>query len=352
MKNIIKADDFLIFNEQAGKYQMDQEQKVRDEVEKNHWKTVVKTIAKDWRLYAMLIPMIFIFFCWRYLPMYELLASWKVNLTGTNSVIEQDFTGYNNFYTLLFGSYRTEFWRAFRNTFVLSFYGLLFGFPVPIILALFFNEIKSNAYRSVLQVFTYLPKFISTVIITTLVWFLLSSKGIGLGGTPGIISQLLAKLGVISTETANKGIMYQAQYFRTIYIITGIWEGAGYGSIVYFAAIIMINPTSYEAAQMDGAGKMAQMRFVVLPAILSTIVIMLIVRIGSLLSIGYEQVLLMRHTDTYVTAQVISTFAIDLKDAGKINLASVPEFVNNITSMLLVIGANLISKKATDTSLY
>lgn len=352
MKNIIKADDFLIFNEQTGKYQMDQEQKVRDEVEKNHWKTVVKTIAKDWRLYAMLIPMIFIFFCWRYLPMYELLASWKVNLTGTNSVIEQDFTGYNNFYTLLFGSYRTEFWRAFRNTFVLSFYGLLFGFPVPIILALFFNEIKSNAYRSVLQVFTYLPKFISTVIITTLVWFLLSSKGICLGGTPGIISQLLAKLGVISTETANKGIMYQAQYFRTIYIITGIWEGAGYGSIVYFAAIIMINPTSYEAAQMDGAGKMAQMRFVVLPAILSTIVIMLIVRIGSLLSIGYEQVLLMRHTDTYVTAQVISTFAIDLKDAGKINLASVPEFVNNITSMLLVIGANLISKKATDTSLY
>lgn len=352
MKNIIKADDFLIFNEQTGKYQMDQEQKVRDEVEKNHWKTVVKTIAKDWRLYAMLIPMIFIFFCWRYLPMYELLASWKVNLTGTNSVIEQDFTGYNNFYTLLFGSYRTEFWRAFRNTFVLSFYGLLFGFPVPIILALFFNEIKSNAYRSVLQVFTYLPKFISTVIITTLVWFLLSSKGIGLGGTPGIISQLLAKLGVISTETANKGIMYQAQYFRTIYIITGIWEGAGYGSIVYFAAIIMINPTSYEAAQMDGAGKMAQMRFIVLPAILSTIVIMLIVRIGSLLSIGYEQVLLMRHTDTYVTAQVISTFAIDLKDAGKINLASVPEFVNNITSMLLVIGANLISKKATDTSLY
>lgn len=352
MKNIIKADDFLIFNEQTGKYQMNQEQKVRDEVEKNHWKTVVKTIAKDWRLYAMLIPMIFIFFCWRYLPMYELLASWKVNLTGTNSVIEQDFTGYNNFYTLLFGSYRTEFWRAFRNTFVLSFYGLLFGFPVPIVLALFFNEIKSNAYRSVLQVFTYLPKFISTVIITTLVWFLLSSKGIGLGGTPGIISQLLAKLGVISTETANKGIMYQAQYFRTIYIITGIWEGAGYGSIVYFAAIIMINPTSYEAAQMDGAGKMAQMRFVVLPAILSTIVIMLIVRIGSLLSIGYEQVLLMRHTDTYVTAQVISTFAIDLKDAGKINLASVPEFVNNITSMLLVIGANLISKKATDTSLY
>jgi putative aldouronate transport system permease protein len=352
MKTIIKADDFILFDKKTGKYSMDSEQKVRDEVERNHWKTVLKTIIKDWRLYAMLIPMILIFFLWRYLPMYELLASWKVNLTGTSSVAEQDFTGYNNFYTLLFGSYRTEFWRAFRNTFVLSFYGLLFGFPVPIILALFFNEIRSNAYRSILQVFTYIPKFISTVIITTLVWFLLSSKGIGLGGTPGIISQLLARLGIISSEMANKGVMYQAQYFRTVYLLTGIWEGAGYGSIVYFAAIIMINPTSYEAAQIDGAGKMAQMRYVVLPAILSTIVIMLIIRIGSLLSIGYEQVLLMRHTDTYVTAQVISTFAIDLKDAGKMNLASVPEFVNNITSMLLVIGANMISRKATDTSLY
>ena len=260
MKPIIKADDYILFDEKTGKYSMDPEQKVRDEVEKNRWKTVLRTIIKDWRLYAMLIPMIFIFFCWRYLPMYELLASWKVNLTGTNIVAEQDFTGYNNFNTLLFGSYRTEFWRAFRNTFVLSFYGLLFGFPVPIILALFFNEIRSNIYRSVLQVFTFLPKFISTVIITTLVWFLLSSKGIGIGGTPGIISQLLARLGIISSQVANKGVMYQNQYFRTVYILTGIWEGAGYGSIIYFAAIIMINPTSYEAAQIDGAGKMAQMQ--------------------------------------------------------------------------------------------
>lgn len=347
-----KTQDYIHYDEETNQYVMDEEQKVRDQVEKDHWKIILRNILKDWRLYLMLIPMILIFLFWRYLPMYELLASFKVNFTGTNKVAEQDFVGFSNFNILLFGDYKAQFWQAFRNTFMLSFYGLLFGFPMPIILALFFNEIRSNLYRSILQVFTYLPKFISTVIITTLVWFLLSEKGLGIGSQSGIVSNLLVNLGVVSQEVADEGIMFQSQYFRTIYIITGIWEGAGYGSIVYFAAVIAISPTSYEAAQIDGAGKMAQMRYVVLPAILSTIVIMLIVRIGSLLSIGYEQVLLLRHNNTYVTAQVVSTLAIDLKDSGNVNLASVPELVNNVTSMLLVIGANMISKKATDTSLY
>ncbi|MCR5741806.1 MAG: ABC transporter permease subunit [Gammaproteobacteria bacterium] len=352
MKSLFKGDDFLVYNPETGIYTKDPEQAVRDEVEKHHWKNNLFTILKDWRLYLMLLPMLFVFFCWRYLPMYELLASWKINLTGTNKVAEQDWVGYGNFYTLLFGTYKAEFWQAFRNTFILSFYGLLFGFPFPIILALFFNEIKSNKYRAVLQVFTYLPKFISTVIITTLIWLLLARKGVDSASTPGILARLLAALHIVPKEIAESGMMYQPGYFRAIYILTGIWEGAGYGSIVYFSAVIAINPTSYEAAQIDGAGKMAQMRYVVLPAMLSTIVIMLIVRIGSLLSIGYEQVLLMRHNDTLVTAQVISTFAIDLKDSANTNLATVPELVNNVTSMLLVIGANKISAKASDTSLY
>lgn len=347
----IKIDKHIYFDKEQNKYVMSPEQKVRDEVEKDHWKIIIRTILKDWRLYLMLVPMLFVFICWRYLPMYELLACFKINLTGALKVADEDYVGFNNFITLLFGSYKEQFWQAFRNTFLLSFYGLLFGFPVPIILALFFNEIRSNGYRSFLQVLTYLPKFISTVIITTLVWFLLSEKGIGLNSGAGIVSQLLVKLGLITQETANAGVMYKFEYFRAVYIMSGIWEGAGYGSIVYFAAVIAINPTSYEAAQIDGAGKMAQMRYVVLPAMLSTVVIMLIVRIGSLLSIGYEQVLLLRHQLTYVTAQVVSTFAIDLKQTN-VNLATVPEMVNNITSMLLVIGANIISKKATDTSLY
>lgn len=342
---------FIHLDEETGHYVMDQEQVVRDQVEKDHWLIVLRNLLKDWRLYLMLVPMLFIFFCWRYLPMYELLASFKVNTTGALKVSDQFYCGFNNYITLLFGSYKAKFWQAFRNTFMLSFYGLLFGFPFPIILAIFFNEIKSNVYRNVLQVFTYLPKFISTVIITTLVWFLCAGSNNGMV-EPGIISRLLVSLKMITQESADKGLMHQAQYFRSIFILTGIWEGAGYGSIVYFAAIIAISPTSYEAAQIDGAGKMQQMKYVVLPSILSTIVIMLIVRIGSLLNVGFEQVILLRHIDTYTTAQVVSTLAIDLKDAGNTNLATVPELINNVTSMLLVIGANMISRKATETSLY
>lgn len=343
--------DFLTYDEDSGVYYIDNEQAVVDQVEKDHWKIVLRTILKDWRLYLMLIPMLFIFICWRYLPMYELLASFKNAENGAVKVSDQYYIGFNNFELLLFGNYSTKFWQAFRNTFILSFYGLLFGFPVPILIALFFNEIKSNAYRSVLQVLTYLPKFISTVIMTTLVWFLVSGKPV-VGEDPGILARLLEELGLVTKEEADFGLMYQVQYFRPIYILSGIWEGAGYGSIVYFAAIIAIPPTSYEAAQIDGAGKMAQMRYVVLPSILSTIVIMLIVRIGSLLSIGYEQVLLMRSNQTYETAQVISTFAIDLQASSQTNIATIPEFINNLTSMILVIGANMISRKATDTSLY
>ena len=136
------------------------------------------------------------------------------------------FVGFSNFYEVMFGSRRMMFWQAFRNTFVLSAYGLLFGFPVPIILALFFNEIKSNAYRSVLRS-SPTSRFISTV-ITTLVWMLLSGKA-SCGATPGVISKLLVNLGLISQETAIRGHVPR-QYFRAV-IIQGIWEGAGYGSL-------------------------------------------------------------------------------------------------------------------------
>ena len=169
----------------------------------------------------------------------------------------------------------------------------------------------------------------------------------------GVISQLLAKLGFITKEVADAGLLNTPSFFRGIYQLSGIWEDAGYGSIVYFAAIIAISPTSYEAAQIDGAGKMAQMRYVVLPCILSTIVIMLITRIGSLLSIGYEKVLLLYNPNTYVTADVVSTFAqrYGLEGAAK-GLATAAEMMNNIIGMLLVIGANTIARKASDVSLY
>ena len=345
-----KAADFLIYDEAAGVYRENPEQAVRDDVEKHTWRHIGLTIMKDWRLYLMLIPMLLVFLFWRYLPMYELLGCFKVP-DEVLPVADQYFSGFSYFKSLLVGTDAPDFWRALRNTFLLSFYGLCFGFPMPIILALFFNEIRSNLVRSTCQVLTYLPKFMSTVVMTSLVTMLVKQGAITSGY--GIVSQALESLGLISNEVAKAGLLNNPDFFRAIYQISGIWEGAGYDSIVYFAAIIAISPTSYEAAQIDGAGKMAQMRYVVLPGILSTVVIMLITRIGALLNIGYEKVLLLYNPTTYVTADVVSTFAQrkGLEGSQK-GLAAAAEMMNNVISMLLVISANTIARKASDTSLY
>ena len=347
------AGDFLVYDKSSQTYRADPEQLVRDDVEKHYWRNVARTVAKDWRLYIMLIPMILVFLFWRYFPMYELLRCFKVS-DQVKPVADQFFSGFSYFKRLLVSGdgLSTEFWRALRNTFLLSFYGLLFGFPMPVILALFFNEIKSNILRSVYQVLTYLPKFISTVVMTSLVTMLVKQGS--LTSNMGILSQALCGLGLITEEVANAGMLNNPGFFRAIYQISGIWETAGYDSIVFFAAIIAISPTSYEAAQIDGAGKMAQMKYVVLPSILSTLVIMLITRIGSLLQIGYEKVLLLYNPTTYVTADVVSTFAqrYGLGSSSAQGLASAAEMMSNVISMLLVIGANTISRKASDVSLY
>ena len=347
------AADFLEFDKAKGVYRVSPEQTVRDDVEKHYWLHVGRTVAKDWRLYVMLIPMLLVFLFWRYFPMYELLGCFKVS-DNVLPVSQQLFSGFSYFKRLLFAGdgLSTDFWRALRNTFILSFYGLCFGFPIPIILALFFNEIRSNIARSVYQVLTYLPKFMSTVVMTSLVTMLVKQGSLTSG--MGIVSQFLSNVGLISAETANAGLLNNPSFFRSIYQISGIWEGAGYDSIVFFAAIIAISPTSYEAAQIDGANKMAQMRYVVLPSILSTIVIMLITRIGTLLNIGYEKVLLLYNPNTYVTADVVSTFANrnGMGTGAGTGIAAAAEMMNNVIGMLLVIGANTIARKASDTSLY
>ncbi len=346
-----KAGDFLIYDKSSNTYHADPEQIVRDDVEKHYWLNVVRSILKDWRLYLMLVPMLLVFLFWRYFPMYELLGCFKVPGSSVESVAEKEFLGFANFKMLIVGANAAEFWRALRNTFLLSFYGLCFGFPMPIILALFFNEIKSNMLRSIYQVLTYLPKFVSTVVMTSIVTMLVKSGGSTYSA--GVLAQALHDIGVVGEEAFTAGMLKSPEFFRSIYQISGIWEGAGYDSIVFFAAIIAISPTSYEAAQIDGAGKMAQMRYVVLPSILSTLVIMLITRIGSLLQIGFEKVMLLYQPETYVTADVVSTFSQRYGiENGNYGLASAAEMMNNVIGMLLVIGANTIARKASNVSLY
>ena len=340
-------------------------QLIIDSYEKNYWKNMGKAALRDWRLYLMLLPLLLLFLFWRYFPMYDLTAAFKYYDDTRGSVSQMDFVGLYWFKQLLFGTSAADFWPAFRNTFMLSFYGLLFGFPMPVLLALFFSEIKVNGVRSVLQIASYLPHFVSLVVVTSIIHLVLRN-GVTEAGVitsqPGVISRALVAIGMVSEEKAVSGLMYDPASFRSIYQISAIWSEAGYGSIVYFAAIIGISPTNYEAARIDGASKMAQIKYVVLPGILSTIVIMLIMRLGHLMSIGYEKVLLLQTTTgggNVATSEVVSTYVFKLGGLSGAtgysmnkSLGSAADMLNAIISMLLVIGANAISKNAADTSMF
>ncbi len=349
----LKYDDFLEYDESTGTYSVPKDQQVRDEVEKNRWKETGLTILKDWRLYLMLVPMIFVYVLWKYFPMYDLIGAFK-NTTTATSVSDQYWMGFTYFLDLIYAksSVSVYFWNAFRNTFTTAFYGLLFGFPTPIILALFFNEVRSNVARNIMQVCVYLPKFLSTVVVTTLALSLFKNGSVLSDGsnTAGILTKAWAAI-TGNDSLISTGLVYSTSYYRAVYIITDLWEHAGYDSIVFFAAVIAVSPTSYEAAQIDGAGKMAQMRYVVLPSILSTVVIMLIMKIGSLLSVGYEKIYLLEGNGNYEVAEVVSTWA--NKQTGVNQMYGIAaEMMNNVIGMLLVIGSNSIARRASDVSLY
>ena len=340
------------------------DQNVVAEVERTKWKRMLQTLAKDWRLYVLLIPMLAFVILFRYLPVYGILSGFKWDNDG--NMMNSQWAGFT-WLMRVFGNadYAGVFWRAFRNTFVNSMYGLIFGFPIPILLALCFSEIKLNWYRSIVQVFSYLPHFISAVVITQLIRFWCTGESTGFGG--GALYRIFNVLGWTKADAPGKTntstLLSNAKFFRPIYQVSGVWEGAGYGSIVYFAAILAISPVSYEAARIDGASKIQQIRYVTFPGMAPTLSIMLIMRIGQILNIGYEKIVLLvedqKDASTWETSDVISTYVYRM--SGKSNIpfeganqmvGIVMDLFNSIIAMILVLGANAISRRVSSTSLF
>lgn len=332
------------------------DQKVVDQVERERWKRILLTLKKDWRLYILLVPMLVFLILFKYKPILGIFDGFKWD-TGIKLRADQ-WAGFE-WGSLLFDSgsnYSSQFWRAFRNTFVNSMYGLICGFPIPIFLALLFSEIKNDKYRSVVQVLCYLPHFVSTVVVTTLLTMWCAR---GTAASPeGIIHKLLAGLNMVGE---NNAVLYYPRFFRPIYQISGIWEGAGYGSIVYFAAVMAISPTNYEAARIDGASKWQQIKYVTLPGMAPTLTIMLIMRIGQILNVGYEKIILLVGgvQTSYENSEVISTMIYYLagKDGstpvvGGDQIGIVADLFNALIAMCLVLGANAISRRVSDTSLF
>ncbi|KAA3499428.1 sugar ABC transporter permease [Rhizobium rhizogenes] len=294
-------------------------------------------MRRDWQLYLLLAPMLIWFAVFLYKPMYGLVIAFQ-DFSIFRGIEKSPWVGFANFVELF---QNDMFIRSFWNTITISSLGLIFAFPVPIILALMFNEIQSGIARSWAQTVVYLPHFISVVIVAGIVINFLSPS-------IGIVNLMLKGLGFEPIY-----FLTQPEWFRPVYIGSSVWKEAGFESIVYLAAIAGVSPTLYESARVDGASRWQMMWRITLPCILPTIVIMLIIRIGNLVEVGFEYIILLYRPSTYETADVVSTFIYRTGLQGtQYDLATAAGLFNAVIAFVLVYSANRISRKVSSTSLW
>lgn len=281
--------------------------------------------------------MLLYYFIFAYLPIGgNLMAFQKYSVT--KGIWGSKWVGLENFKSFL-SSY--NFWILMRNTVVISLYNLAVTFPAPIILALLLNEVKNTKFKKLVQTITYMPHFISAVVICSMVLIFLSSEG--------LFNNIRNLLGAEAIA-----FMAHAKYFRTIYVLMNLWQSVGWGSIIYIAAIAGIDQELYEAAYIDGAGRWKQALHVTLPGISETILILLIMRVGQILSVGYEKILLLYNPAVYETADVISTYVYrrTLLEGGNYGYTTAISMFNSIINLILLVSANKISRKISGKGLW
>jgi len=299
--------------------------------------TIWKGVKRDKYLLLMIIPVIAYFVIFHYIPMYGVIIAFK-DFTPGKGILGSQWVGFRWFEEFFQSMYVG---RILRNTVLINLYSLLWGFPVPIIFALLVNEVRVGFFKRSIQTISYLPHFITTVIIVGLI-------GHFLHPTDGIVNIFLKEV-----FGFTKNFMSDPKWFRTIYIASEIWQHFGWNSIIFIANLSSIDPLLYEAAKIEGAGRWKQMWYISLPGIAPTIIVLLIFNVASLLSIGFEKIILMYNPLTLETADVISTYVYrkGIMEARYSYGAAVGLF-NSVVSFVLLITANFASKKLTETSLW
>ena len=299
-------------------------------------KSFLNDIKRNPGIYILMIPVLAFFIIFAYVPMGGIIMAFQ-NYTPKGGFFHSDFVGFKHF-TDFFGS--IYFGRLIGNTLAISILNLIFGFPAPIIFALLLNEVGNKAFKKTVQTVSYLPYFISLVIVCGLVADFTASDG--------PVTDLIDSLG---GERIN--YLGQPQYFRTIYILSDMWQGLGFSSIIYLAALAGIDQELYEAAALDGANRWRQTIHVTLPGIASTIIILLILRMGTMFSVGYEKIILLYSPNTYETADVISSYVYrkGLQEFNYSYSAAVGLF-NSVINTVLLVFSNKMSSRFSDTSLF
>lgn len=314
----------------------DKEKSMKTKERESFWIQVKKDWKRNRSLYLMVLPVILFYVLFHYKPMYGALIAFqdynpRLGFSGSEWV---GFDQFNRFFTSPY------FGRLVKNTLLLSVYGILFGFPAPIILALLLNELRAKRFKKTVQTITYLPHFISLVVVTGIIKDFTQSTG--------LINDIIVMFGGERSSLIQNPALY-----RTIYIVSDIWQGIGWGSIIYLSALSGVDQQLYEAASIDGASKLQQLFHISLPGIVSVISIQFLLTIGRILSIGYEKIILLYNGATYETADVISTYVYrrGLIEANYSYGAAVSIF-QSVIALFLVVMANKAAKKVGQTSLW
>ncbi|MCD7863762.1 MAG: ABC transporter permease subunit [Lachnospiraceae bacterium] len=295
-----------------------------------------RDLRKNWVVYLMALPVVAYFIIFHYIPMGGIVMAFE-DYSIKKGIFGSTWVGFYQFQRFFSSVY---FWRLMRNTLLISLYGILFSFPLPIIFALLLNEVQNQKFKKFTQTVSYLPYFISVVVVVSILSDFCKSNG--------ALTQLATMFG-----WSGGALISSPQWFRTLYIGSNIWQHLGYNSIIFISALTTIDPQLYEAAKIDGAGRWKQTWHVTLPGLIPTIVIMLILRLGQTMNVGYEKILLMYSPATYDTADVISTYVyrVGLIDADYSYSTAINLF-NSVINIIILVIANEVSKRVSETSLW
>lgn len=299
-------------------------------------RNLIKNYRQHKLLYWLCLVVMAYFFVFNYLPMGGLVMAFQ-NYKPAKGFAGSAFVGLKHFQKFFSSTY---FWRLIRNTLLLGVYDLLFSFPASILLAFLLNEVGCNAFKKTIQTVTYMPYFISLVVICGLINNFTNSTG--------FITTLVKGMGVNCTS-----LITMPEAFRAIFTVSNIWQSIGFGSIVYLAALAGVDQQLYEAARIDGAGYFRQWLHITLPGISATIIVMLILRVGQIMNTNFEKVILLYNTSTYETADVISSFVYRTGlENGNYSYSTAVGLFNSIISMILVLLTNTFSKRVSEISLF
>ena len=306
-------------------------------IRKRSWGSIV---ARDFRanraVYLMALPVIAYFIIFNYIPMTGIIMAFQ-KFQIKKGILGSQFVGLDNFARFFNSPYA---WRLIRNTLLISFLGLLFSFPLPIVFALCLNEVRNAKFKKITQTISYLPYFISIVVVVSILFDFCKSGG--------VLTRLAEVFG-----WKGGALISSPEWFRTLYIGSNLWQHLGYNSIIFISALAAIDPQLYEAATIDGANRWQQTLHVTLPGIASTIVVLLILRLGSIMSVGYEKTILMYSPATYETADIIGSYVyrVGLLDADYSYSTAINLF-NSLINLLVLYVANRFSRHISSTSLW